>query len=206
MQITSNVVFKMEPYCTDCKECVPYIEIHDEYVNFVGYILECKNLENCRRIYKFLDEFKKMEVTVLEKEDGEQNGLARIAVIIVLLQKGETMRLIDADALMEAIRTDVMGGLNYESFIKEAPTIDAAPRWIPCEERLPDDGKDVLISYRYKEDEGDTSHVYIDITSYGHIWLGNMYSDYKAWRQPFEYFYSNYEVIAWMPLPEPYKG
>lgn len=31
-------------------------------------------------------------------------------------------RLIDADVLLEAIRTDIMGGLNYESFIREAPT------------------------------------------------------------------------------------
>lgn len=71
MQITSNVVFKTEPYCTNCKECVPCIEIHDEYMNCIGYILECKNLENCRRMYKFLDRFKKMEVTILEK-DGEE--------------------------------------------------------------------------------------------------------------------------------------
>ena len=32
-------------------------------------------------------------------------------------------RLIDADVLIEAIRTDIMGGLNYASFIEEAPTI-----------------------------------------------------------------------------------
>lgn len=35
------------------------------------------------------------------------------------------MRLIDADALEEEIRTkDIMGGLNYRSFIKNAPTIE----------------------------------------------------------------------------------
>ena len=32
-------------------------------------------------------------------------------------------RLIDADALNKAIRTDIMGGLNYEYFIETAPTI-----------------------------------------------------------------------------------
>ena len=31
--------------------------------------------------------------------------------------------LIDADVLLEAIRTDIMGGLNYESFIREASTV-----------------------------------------------------------------------------------
>lgn len=32
-------------------------------------------------------------------------------------------RLIDADALLEEIRTDIMGGLNYERFIRETSTI-----------------------------------------------------------------------------------
>ena len=32
-------------------------------------------------------------------------------------------RLIDADKLKEAIRTDIMGGLNYERFINNAHTI-----------------------------------------------------------------------------------
>lgn len=34
------------------------------------------------------------------------------------------MRLIDADALLKAMETDVMGGLNYQHFVKEAPTIE----------------------------------------------------------------------------------
>ena len=32
-------------------------------------------------------------------------------------------RLVDADVLLEAMRTDIMGGLNYEWFIRETPTI-----------------------------------------------------------------------------------
>lgn len=41
------------------------------------------------------------------------------------------MRPIDADALLKAIGTDIMGGLNYEQFIREAPTIDAMPKALP---------------------------------------------------------------------------
>lgn len=79
-------------------------------------------------------------------------------------------------------------------------------RWIPCSERLPEEDKEVLISYRYKEGEGDTSHVEMDITTYGQMYFGgNKVGNHKHWRAPFEYFESNYEVIAWMPLPEPYK-
>lgn len=114
------------------------------------------------------------------------------------------MRLIDADALIETLGVsdeDIV----FKEILEDAPTIDAVPRWIPCEEKLPDDGEDVLISYRYKVGEGDTSHVYIALTSYGRIWSDSIFGDRKDWRQPFQFFYSNYEVIAWMPLPEPYR-
>lgn len=81
-----------------------------------------------------------------------------------------------------------------------------AQQWIPCSERLPEEDTEVLISYRYKEGEGDTDHVNIDITSYGTVCFGGReIHTLKEWRQPFDYFHANYEVIAWMPLPEPYK-
>lgn len=94
-----------------------------------------------------------------------------------------------------------------ETVLRTLPSIQSEPRWIPCSERLPEEDVEVLISYRYKDGEGDTSHAYIDITTYGQMYFGgNKVGDHKHWRAPFEYFESNYEVIAWMPLPEPYKG
>jgi len=81
-----------------------------------------------------------------------------------------------------------------------------AMRWIPCSERLPEEDTEVLISYCYKEGEGDTDHVNIDITSYGATCFGGReIHTLKEWRQPFDYFHANYEVIAWMPLPTPYR-
>lgn len=81
-----------------------------------------------------------------------------------------------------------------------------ADRWIPVTERLPEEDTEVLISYRYKEGEGDTDHVNIDITSYGTTCFGGReIHTLKEWRQPFDYFHANYEVIAWMSLPTPYR-
>lgn len=99
------------------------------------------------------------------------------------------MRLIDADALMEAIRTDVMGGLNYESFIKEAPTIDAVSHWIPCEERLPELDEICLVT----EKDGSIRHCYFDSV------------DPVLFATVEEGMYVR-NVVAWMPLPKPYKG
>ena len=85
-------------------------------------------------------------------------------------------------------------------------------RWIPVSERLPEEDTEVLITYCYKEGEGDTSHTYVDITTYGDMYFGGNFvhdrvngNRVKHWREPFEYFTSNYDVIAWMPLPEPYE-
>ena len=93
-----------------------------------------------------------------------------------------------------------------EMAIEALPSAQPARRWISCSERLPEEDTEVLISYRYKEGEGDTDHVNIDITSYGTTCFGGReIHTLKEWRQPFDYFHANYEVIAWMPLPTPYR-
>lgn len=74
--------------------------------------------------------------------------------------------------------------------------------WIPVEERMPEDDVDVLITYADIDDENYTD---ICITTYGYTYLGGNKLDYKEWRNPFEYFNVNYKVIAWKPLPKPYR-
>ena len=141
------------------------------------------------------------------------------------------MRTVDADALEKegwSLHRDIQVDKNTWEYqtkpLRQVPTIEPRceaceafnktrllipqpePQWIPCSERLPEEDVEVLISYRYKEGEGDTSHTYIDITTYGQMYFGgNKVGNHKHWRAPFEYFVSNYEVIAWMPLPEPYR-
>ena len=102
----------------------------------------------------------------------------------------------------ENVRSDC----GIERLADEICAIDPV-KWVPVSERLPEEDTYVLISYRYKEGEGDTSHVYIDMTSYGDMYFcgRKVVKAAKHWRSPFEYFDLHYEVIAWMPLPEPYK-
>lgn len=88
-------------------------------------------------------------------------------------------------------------------WLKELKQLREQTRWIPVSERLPERDTDVLISYRDKKEKGYTD---IDITSYGNMYFGvRKVEGVKHWRDPFTYFSSNYEVVAWMPLPKPYK-
>lgn len=74
--------------------------------------------------------------------------------------------------------------------------------WISVDDKLPEDDVYVLITYADIDDENYTD---IWITTYGYAYLGGNKLDFKEWRSPFEYFKTNYKVIAWRPLPEPYR-
>ena len=114
------------------------------------------------------------------------------------------MRLIDADAKMVARLNDfetesvVKKEMTVDDYLSlsdyDAPTIDVVPRWIPCEEGLPEPNVAVL-GYAPKFD--NIFAVYYDSVCGWITW--NPVHD-----EPFPSFQG--EIVAWMPLPEPYKG
>ena len=104
-----------------------------------------------------------------------------------------------------------IGNIQFQSYTKPLIAVEDVIKiirkhindgWIPVEERLPEDDVNVLITYA---DIDDDQYVGIDITNYGYAYLGGNKLDFKEWRSPFEYFGSNYKIVAWRPLPEPYK-
>lgn len=110
------------------------------------------------------------------------------------------MRLIDAEELEELFRETITGIANktnrqgvYEhmmrasamviEMIKDAPTIEAEPRWIPVTERLPEENMRTICQ-----------------NNVGAMMIGK-YDIEFGWMFP-AYFDG---IDAWMPLPEPYK-
>lgn len=86
-----------------------------------------------------------------------------------------------------------------ECFIGSLKNMPSAQQWIPCSERLPEldnsysNSKEYLVQW----DNGR-----IDITRYSNVnifWQNETTEPYWKGEQ-----YS--KVVAWMPLPEPYKG
>lgn len=122
------------------------------------------------------------------------------------------MRLIDADELrtIKSIQSADFNSIeNIQSWIDHAPTVfvecfrcgtfmqpKAEPRWIPVTERLPEKPFGCLVTI------WDTNPITMDefenILPYFVGWDGSQWNDADGEQCPFE-------VIAWMPLPEPYR-
>lgn len=135
-------------------------------------------------------------------------------------QKGEPMRLVDADALERegwSLHRSYQQDKNtmvYETkSIVEIPTAQPEQRWIPCSERLPelsvhrsepflgewDNSESVLV---YCNDDRFEAHYLIG--QYTNGFGADEVENIEGWIEA-ESCEEIENVIAWMPLPEPYK-
>lgn len=83
-----------------------------------------------------------------------------------------------------------------DDFLKALKTIPLAQsHWIPCSERLPED--DTLMLVNYIDNRPNAGDIWIGWHEMENVWYidGEEHSKERG-----------NEVVAWMPLPEPYKG
>ena len=108
-------------------------------------------------------------------------------------------------------------GLNCE--IQEAvnalPSAQPEPRWIPCSERLPEDIRPVIVTWKNTDPKSYYQYIvgkhFTGTACYKNgkwYWYSSTTEDMLAeyGRYDSEEFDEAIECIAWMPLPEPYKG
>ena len=109
--------------------------------------------------------------------------------------------------------------------LEKLPSAQPEQRWIPCSERLPEDCEDVLITYTHSFEltcPQETAKLLKGVKTVS----GNPIDPKVVWEVPFADYIAFYDVdekrwfsptdnpepfpdeikvIAWMPLPEPYK-
>ena len=76
---------------------------------------------------------------------------------------------------------------------KAVESADAVQGWIPCSERLPSESGDYLCTIPLDADE-----TYTEVLMFH---KGRFYEDDAEWGATY-----HDDVLAWMPLPTPYKG
>lgn len=81
--------------------------------------------------------------------------------------------------------------------LREFPSVDPEPHWIPCSERLPyaeyGESDNVLATCGHRNVEGGIIR-----------WVRTLYFNGGNWCYPTGETYLE-KVYAWMPLPEPYQ-
>ena len=116
-------------------------------------------------------------------------------------------RLIDADALMQEFAEFVRHSNNSDyadiptwndavSLVDSAPTVSPKQgRWYSVAKEMPKPG-----------DWGVSVLVYTVDHEY-HVWTAMPYrADNYCWDDKEGYCHDKWEAVAWMPLPEPWKG
>ena len=77
--------------------------------------------------------------------------------------------------------------------------INVPTKWIPISERLPEEDEEVLVTVRFDGYRDVKPCVYVEVANrIGDKWT-SFTDEFKGARR-------NHHVIAWMPLPEPYRA
>ena len=120
-------------------------------------------------------------------------------------------RLIDADALINELNNSHYPGAPYVDAgisiaigkVCNAPTIEPEQRWIPCSDRLPEEHIGFYLVTVQKRRITTLNVIGCDDTVYD-IDIARWDYDRRAPQRGYHWCKAD-KVIAWMPLPEPWR-
>ena len=103
----------------------------------------------------------------------------------------------ESDVLRIAFQLPLVVNSAFADAVKALPSADRPQEWIPCSERLPSENGDYLVTL----ENGVVKILGYSTTQRTTYPKGFYYiKDGFSWRQ------TQNPVVAWMPLPEPWKG
>ena len=108
--------------------------------------------------------------------------ISRQATYLALVEKGQASKRYKIGETWE------LNGKEIREVLGAMPSAQPEQQWIPVSERLPEEGKVVLTQAKFKDDVKMAVSSRID------------YNYWTTWGT------RDINIIAWMPLPEPYKG
>lgn len=85
------------------------------------------------------------------------------------------------------------------SVIAKFPSAEPERKWIPVSEALPEEDEEVLVTVRFDGIKDLKSSTYVEVAHQIDCEWSSYTDEYKVMRH-------RHHVIAWMPLPEPYRG
>ena len=136
---------------------------------------------------KEIEECLKMAIKALEQEPNKD-----------CISRAEAIKCLECDFNItgkENMKT-VVNYINsvHNKIVNLPSVIKQEPRWIPVSERLP----------KPNAKDGLTARYYLIQNEYEDMLVARY--DGMGWTQMYQHEYLEDDVIAWMPLPKPYKG
>ena len=156
----------------------------------IRQLVQMRDSEYMPTMFKPL--FDKVIETISECEEPTQTNAEATQKCV-----GTTQDCVSRQAAIDAvIKRDANCGIDSAEVLKALPS--AQPQWIPCSERQPTENGEYIITVEDGEGMFTTSLDWRqDWKEWGFLsYYGE--SDEPAWRRVTN-------VVAWMPLPEPYK-
>lgn len=122
-----------------------------------------------------------------------------------LISRKEAIELLTTRILSsKGIYGDLGGAVSgVRELIKALPSAEPEWKWIPVTEALPDEEKDVLVSVHFDGHKSPT----VDLPPSDYVEIASHVDG--VWSSPSDEFKAvevNHHVVAWMPLPEPWRG
>lgn len=153
------------------------------------------------RLYQLKCIEKDIYVSSLESTFADESKSCAIHSIIEELEQEPTAKndlgvdCISRKSVIAIIQNHWWNCRDIDKLVNALPSVTLQEtRWIPVSKRLPKAG----------EYEGNITKYYLVQNEYGDMLVAR-YTHSEYWEQMYQYKPISDEIVAWMPLPEPYK-